>query len=279
MVAPKIFAILAGLYIIGYVLYIIYYAVGLYQFNPFVKLKPLTRQEQAFLTENFPIYGRLPLELRERCEKRIVWFRSRKKFVFYGKVARRADVPLLLSGTAVLMTMGLKNYQMRRSLLRLIVYPSRYYSRINKRHHFGEYNPRLKTLIFSAEQLWKGFEVPHDNVNLAVHEFAHALIFEMYKKRTWEARKFRVGLHKIKELFLLEGFVDRLETTQYFREYGMTNLQEFFSVAVEHYVETPEKFYEDFPELYALIKGMLKFEFRPLDTNNGKKAAPGGAAF
>ncbi len=262
MHVPKIFAILAGVYIVGQFLYIVYYAIGLVQFNPFVKLKPLTPSEKQVLTDNFPIYRKLPEVLRARCEERIKWFRSRKKFVFYGAVSRQEDIKLILSGSLVLMTLGLKNYKMRRSLIRVIVYPSQYYSRISRRHHLGEYNPFFKTVVFSAEQLWEGFRIPNDNINLAMHEFAHALSYEMKRKGSWEAMKFRVGFREIHALLAAPLFREQMAATGYFREYGMTNTQEFFSVAVENYVETPQQFDQDFPELYGILKRMLKFEFR-----------------
>jgi len=253
------FAVVA--YFIGYLLYLVYYALGIYHYNPFIRLKPLTAIEKSSLEGYFPNYGKLPNKLKQKCEKRIVWFRSRKKFVFYGEIEKKDELKLLLSASAIFMTLGLKDYQMLRSLLRIIVYPSKYYSKINNRHHLGEYNPRLKSVILSADNIWEGFDIPDDNVNLAMHEFAHALSFEMSKKGSWEARRFRVGLKKIKTLFSQEDFIIKLASSQYFREYGMTNLQEFFSVAVENYVETPKLFLNDFPELYSLLQRMLNFDF------------------
>tara|TARA_R110002167_G_scaffold94258_6_gene251777 strand:+ start:5161 stop:5967 length:807 start_codon:yes stop_codon:yes gene_type:complete len=262
MAVQNTFVILAGVYLVGHLLYIVYYAIGLYHLNPFIKLKPLTAREKSILAENFPIYRTLPKVLLEKCDQRIIWFRSRKKFVFYGRVDRKDALKLLLSGSVVLMTLGLKDYKMIRSLMRVVVYPSKYYSRINRKHHFGEYNPRLKTVIFSADNLWEGFRIPNDNINLAMHEFAHALSFEMGRKSSWEAKRFRVGLKKIKAQFELEDFVGQLAKTQYFREYGMTNQLEFFSVAVENYVESPTVFAKEFPELYDILRQMLNFEFQ-----------------
>lgn len=262
MSIADIFGILAVVYILCHLLYLLYYAVGLYHLNPFIKLKPLLPRERLLLNENFPIYGKLPDGLKAKCEQRIVWFRSRKKFVFYGNVTDKEELRLILSAAAVLMTLGLKDYKMMRSLLRILVYPSQYYSRIKRRHHLGEYNPHFKTVILSAETIREGFAIPDDNINLAIHEFAHALSFEMSKKSSWEARRFRVGLKKIKELLLDASFVAQLSSSQYFREYGMTNLQEFFSVAVENYVETPVIFSKDFPQLYAIIQQMLNTDFQ-----------------
>jgi len=267
MSKPEIFGVLALVYIIGFLLYIGNYTIGLYHLNPFIRLKPLSSEEKLLLIENFPVYEVLPQKLREKCDQRIVWFRCRKKFVFYGKVVKKDELKLLLSASVILMTLGLRDYKMTRSLLRIVVYPSKYYSRINRRHHLGEYNPGFKTVIFSADTIWEGFRIGDDNVNLALHEFAHALTFEMTRKSSWEARKFRVGLKKIKVLFLREGYAQKLADSQYFREYGLTNLQEFFSVAVENYAETPEVFSTDFPELYGIIQRMLNFDFQLVPDN------------
>ena len=253
--------ILALLYIVGQALYLIYYAVDLYQLNPFTKLKPLSQEEENFVSQNFPIFKELSSAQQLKCKERIVWFRSKKHFVFYGNVGRREELKLLLSATTVIMTLGLRQYRMNRSLIRIIVYPSQYYSRINRRHHLGEYNPNFKAVIFSADNLWKGFENLTDNRNLAMHEFAHALSFELMKTNSWQGRKFRVGLRRIKKLFKEEDFLVKLAVSEYFREYGLTNLQEFFSVAVENYFETPAIFKNDFPELFEELRNMLNMDF------------------
>jgi len=218
--------ILVSVYLVGYAVYKIYYTIGLYHFNPFLRLKPLQPKEESLIADNFPIYSKLPTKLKEKCNNRIIWYRSRKKFVFYGTN-----------------------------------------SRINRRHHLGEYNPHFKTVIFSADKIWEGFEIVDDNINLAMHEFAHALTADMMKKNSWQARRFRVGLKKMKQLFLQEAFVKKVAEAPYFREYGMTNLQEFFSVAVENYVETPVEFLNQYPQLYAIIKRMLNFDFQDPPTN------------
>lgn len=255
------FEILIVVSIFCYVVYRTATEIGISQYNPFIKLKPLSRAEEDVLAHNFVMYGRLPEAYRKKCNERIVWFRSKKSFVFYGDVAKTKELRLILSATAAFMLLGLRNYKLRRSLFRVIIYPSQYYSKVSRRYHLGEYNPKFKTLVLSADKIWEGFEIPDDNKNLAVHEFAHALSFEMFKKGSWEARRFRVGLRKIRRLFEKQSFRQKLVSTQYFREYGMTNLQEFFSVAVENYFETPSIFHQDFPELFDLIQRMLNFDY------------------
>ena len=81
------------------------------------------------------------------------------------------------------------------------------------------------------------------------------------KTSTWQGRKFRVGLRRIKKLFEQEDFLVKLAASLYFREYGLTNLQEFFSVAVENYFETPAIFKNDFPVLFEELRTMLNIDF------------------
>lgn len=247
--------------LLGYVVYRTAREIGFSQYNPFVPLKGLSQKEQDVLRNTFVMYGRLPDAYRKKCDERIVWFRSKKSFVFYGKIPQTEELRLILSATAAFMLLGLKNYRMHRSLFRVIVYPSKYYSKINRRYHLGEYNPKFKTLVLSADKIWEGFEIPDDNKNLAVHEFAHALSYEMGKKGSWEARRFRVGMRKIRQLFEKRSFRQKLIDTRYFRQYGLTNLHEFFSVAVENYFETPSIFHQEFPELFDIIQRMLNFDY------------------
>jgi Mlc titration factor MtfA (ptsG expression regulator) len=54
----------------------------------------------------------------------------------------------------------------------------------------------------------------------------------------------------------------------------MTNLQEFFSVAVENYVETPVEFLYEYPQVYAIIQRMLNFDFQRAPFSRAAKSSP-----
>ena len=251
----------AILYLFGHAFYLVFYAFDLYQLNPFVKLKPLTIVEQQFIEQIFPVYKEFSTGQKQKCNERIVWFRSKKHFVCYGSIENEEELKLILSATAIIMTLGLRRYRMLRSLNRIIIYPTQYYSRINKKHHLGEFNPKLKAVILSADTIYKGFDNLNDNRNLAIHEFAHALSFEMGRSNSSEARNFQWCLRRISALFSEEDFKVKVAASQYFRAYGLTNLQEFFSVAVENYFETPAIFKNDFPKLFDIIYQMLHMEY------------------
>jgi len=241
-------------------------------YNLFHPVKKITARERLFIL-NFlkPFYDLTPLQRKEFLV-RFAWFKSKKHFVFYGNIENKKEIKAYVAASAVLLTLGLRNYRFEKSIKRVIVYPSKYYSKISKNHHVGEYNPRLRTLVFSAESLKDGFEIPNDNINLGIHEVAHALMIETFKKNNFEAKRFQFGLAKVKELFDDESFSFRLSESSYFRDYGKTNFVEFFAVATENFVETPSQFKRDFPNLYEIVKRMLNLDLN--DTSWQIKNSP-----
>ncbi len=248
--------VLVLLIIIAYFLYILHYAYKLY----FAKLEPLTISEKKIILNNFPVYKKLSNRQKQKLEYRILRFRKDKQFVFNGLIPRQEDMALLLSATATMLTLGLKNYRIP-AIERIIIYPDQYFSLINRQDHIGEYNPGLKTLVVSAHHVKQGFKIPNDNKNLGVHEFAHALSFNAIIESSSEARYFKKYIAKINLLFDDKIFIQKLASSDYFRAYGRTNEHEFFAVLAENYVETPEQFQKEFPELYLLMGKILKFDF------------------
>jgi Mlc titration factor MtfA (ptsG expression regulator) len=244
-----------------YFLYILRFAYGLY----FTKLDPLTISEKKIILNNFPVYKKLSNQQKQKFEYRLLRFRRDKQFIFHGLTPRQEDMALLLSATSTILTLGLKSYKIP-AIERLIIYPNQYFSKINRQNHIGEYNPGLKTIVFSAEHVKQGFEIPNDNKNLGVHEFAHALSFNAILERNYESKSFRKHMKLLESVFNSTAYQQKFNESSYFRAYSKTNVQEFFAVAVENYVETPLQFREEFPEIYLIIKKMLNFDFeRPFD--------------
>lgn len=228
-------------------------------FNLFHPIQPITAKERHFISSFLVPYDSFSPKQKRLFLKRFAWFKSKKPFVFYGEIKNKEEIKAYVSASAILMTMGLKNFRFEKSISRIIIYPSQYYSNIGKRHHLGEYNPRLKTLVFSAEDLEQGFKIPNDKKNLGIHEVAHSLFFENRTKSTWEARKFKVGLIKLKQLFDSENFQKKVSSSDYFREYAKTNFIEFFAVLVESFFESPKDLEEEFPKLQFYLSKMLNY--------------------
>ena len=228
-------------------------------FNIFHPVKPITAKERYFINSFLVPYHSFNQVERKRFLRRFAWFKSKKPFVFYGDINNEEEIKAYVSASAILITLGMKSFRFQNSIHRIIVYPSEYYSNIEKRHHIGEYNPRLKTLVFSAEDLKEGYRIPNDNRNLGLHEVAHALFFEKRGKSTWEARKFKVGLTKLKAVFDLEEFKNKIDYNSYFRAYAKTNFIEFFAVLIESFFESPNDLKKEFPKLYFYVRKMLNY--------------------
>ncbi|MCK0156246.1 zinc-dependent peptidase [Cellulophaga sp. F20128] len=253
-----VFGFVALLCMLAYLLYVLYYAIDLYFLTPSKSTIRLSFEEEQLIIANLPAYSLLTYEQKQKFKQRVSRFRANKKFVFAEKSKDDEKIKVLLSATAAFLMLGFKDYRIA-SIRKIMIYPSAYFSTITKQSHLGEYNPKLKTLVFSSEHLLYGFENGTDNLNLGVHEFAHALVFNFKTDLKCTAIKFRRGLLKMNALLGDEKFLERVQDTKYFREYGTTNVHEFFSVALENYVETPLDFKRLFPELFEVITRMLNF--------------------
>tara|TARA_R110002049_G_scaffold33535_9_gene110418 strand:+ start:765 stop:1595 length:831 start_codon:yes stop_codon:yes gene_type:complete len=253
-----VFGFVALLCVLAYLLYVLYYAIDLYFLTPSKSTIRLSVEEEQLIISNLPAYSLLTLEQKQKFKNRVSRFRANKAFIFAEKSSNDEKIEVLLSATAAFLTMGYRDYRIA-SIKKILIYPNSYFSTITKQSHLGEYNPRLKTLVFSAEHLLRGFENGTDNLNLGVHEFAHALVFNFKSDLKFTAVRFRRGMLKMNALLQEEKFLERVEGTKYFRDYGRTNIHEFFSVALENYVETPLDFRKSFPELYEVITRMLNF--------------------
>ncbi|MGX1929787.1 zinc-dependent peptidase [Flagellimonas sp. 2504JD4-2] len=229
-------------------------------YNVFHPIKRITAKERQFITEFLVPFQQFNAEQKKAFLKRFAWFKSKKPFVFYGGITNQEKIKAYVSASAALLTMGMRDFRFEKSISRIIIYPDQYYSRIGRNHHLGEYNPNLKILVFSAADLENGYKIPNDNRNLGIHEVAHALMFETRKKSTWEARRFKVGLTRIKRIYNREGFQKDLGDSSYFRAYGKANFYEFFAVAMENFIESPAEFSAKHPDLYDTFRRMLNFD-------------------
>ncbi len=226
-------------------------------FNLFHPVKPINAKERRFISSFLVPFESFSAAHRKLFLKRFAWFKSKKPFVFYGDIKNKEEIKAYVSASAILMTMGLKNFRFENSINRIVIYPSQYYSNIGKRHHIGEYNPRMKILVFSAEDLKQGFKIPNDNKNLGLHEVAHALLFEKRRKTTWEARRFKVGLMKLRTVFDSVNFKQKMSESDYLRDYAKTNFIEFFAVLIESFFESPRDLEREFPEIFFYLRKML----------------------
>ncbi|TYB79224.1 zinc-dependent peptidase [Bizionia myxarmorum] len=223
--------------------------------------KKLPAKQQHLLQSQFRFYQRLSDKQKLVFNHRLAYFIKSKTFVTRDNLDLTDEIIVMTSATAVMLTFGFRDYKLK-MISHIIVYPSAFYSETNEEHHKGEYNPRLKALVLSWEHFMEGYSNSNDNLNLGIHEFAHAIHFNSLRNRDVSSMIFADSFKELSEVLAAEPELrQRLLNSGYIRNYAYTNPYEFVAVIIENFIETPTEFRAQFPRVYAKTKQMLNFHF------------------
>jgi len=222
-------------------------------------LRKLNGQQKDILTEKFPFYNKLSNKYKSYFEHRIASFIKDKDFIPRGGLEMTEEMKILISATAVMLTFGFRDFYIG-LISQIVIYPNKFYSQTNKKFHKGEFNPKLETLVLSWEDFKQGFDIDDDNLNLGIHEFTHAIHLNSIKERDISSTIFSDSFNELSVLLSSEEDLrNRLMASKYFRNYAFTNQFEFLAVAIENFIETPNDFKSEFPEIYGKVRQMLNF--------------------
>jgi Mlc titration factor MtfA (ptsG expression regulator) len=226
-----------------------------------ITYKQLSKLELAVLESQFSFYNKLTAKEKKRFQHRVSVFINNKQFVGRQDLELTTDMYVLISATAVMLTFGFRKYLIDLIDV-IIVYPEAFYSTTNETLHKGEFNPKLKSLVISWQHFKEGYDIENDNLNLGVHEFAHAIHLSSFNNEDISAIIFNESFQELTSyLSKNESLRLRLIESKYFREYAYTNQYEFIAVIIENFIETPKQFKAQFPQLYLKTKQMLNFNF------------------
>lgn len=243
--------------------YVEYINKKLFYNHLYLSKKRLNKRQQSILRKEFSFYRKLNTKYQEYFEHRMA--RVIKRLEFIGKdIEITEEMKVVIAATQVKLTFGLRDYLIK-SVDRIIIYPAEFYSQTNKTYHKGEFNLGYKALVFSWDDVLHGYHIEDDNLNLAVHEFTHAIHF--YYMRV---RRFSTSAAIFLDAYVeLTNMLDKnaklksdLVSSKFLRDYAFTNQFEFLSVILETFIESPEQFKSQFPSIYEKVKTMLNFNFR-----------------
>jgi MtfA peptidase len=224
-------------------------------------LRKLNPEQKIILKNRFVFYNKLTEKQKKYFEHRVASFIKDKDFIGRDGVVVTDEMKVLISATGVMLTFGFRDFYIG-LLSKIVIYPTQFFSRINNEYHKGEFNPKLKALVISWEDYNLGFKNSHDNINLGIHEFTHAIHLNSIKERDVSATIFSDLFKELTDLLThKESLRLKLLDSEYFRTYGYTNQFEFLAVLVENFIETPSEFKSQFPEVYSKVKQMLNFNF------------------
>lgn len=218
----------------------------------------LTNSQIQTIQSVFKSYDTLSVNKQREVQKRIIHFLQTFPIHTVGDLVLSPEDQLLLAVCYTQLNLGYKPYN-NKSLQQIVIYPEAFYFSAEKQFHKGHYNAQLKTIALSWKDFLSDIHQPNTRHNVALHEFAHACMFEMLqpKNKTNSAALFHyyylktIKWHQdvdLKQMLIDSGFV---------RSYAFTNSFEFIAVLIELYFKQGDEFQRLFPDLYLLTKKML----------------------
>ena len=223
-------------------------------------LRRLSPQQNDILKNHFIFFNKLSEKDKTFFEHRVASFINDKDFIGRG-IQITEEMKILLASTAVMLTFGFRDFYIG-LIQKIVVYPDKFYSKTNKNYHKGEFNPKLKTLVISWADFKTGYEKPKDNINLGIHQFVHAIHLNSLNERDISSTIFTDTFEELTELLAKNHLLrDELTQSHYLRNYAFTNQFEFLAVTIETFIESPQDFKLQFPEVYYKIRQMLNFDF------------------
>ena len=210
------------------------------------------------LKNHFAFYNRLSPKQQQYFRHRIVKFIRKYKFISKEDLEITDEMKIIIAATAIKLTFGMRKYLVD-VFDKIIIYPEANYSTVNDAWHKGEFNPRMKAIVFSWLDFLEGYDYANDNLNLGLHEFAHAIHLHGLKSSDASSLQFAKMYVKIRDYIEISEVLEKLIASNYFRIYAYTNHFEFIAVILEHFFETPDQFQSEHPELFQKVRKMINF--------------------
>lgn len=201
----------------------------------------------------FTYYNDLPEDQKLRFVERVYRFRHTKKFHYIG-LENLEDIAILVSASAVQVTFGLKNYKLAH-FNDIYILADAYHMDSDEELYIGHVAP--EGIYLSWKHFLYGYAHKNDNINVAVHEMAHALLYNNFFAQYGIDSHFRLNYEKFSSStgpILANAITNR---HSYLRNYAFSNLHEFWAVSVEAFFENPKGLKENMHELYEALCRVL----------------------
>jgi len=221
--------------------------------------------QKAIISENIMFYNNLSGKTKGIFEHRVLRFVEYHNFIGREGVVVTEKMRLLIASTAIMLTFGMRRYLFTQ-FESIIIYPKNYLSKVTKKRHKGETNPKFGAIVFSWDNFLQGIKDENDNMNLGLHELTHALHFSFLTYKSFTAIVFLDYFRSLLEQMKDRDLQRKIVASGYLRQYGFKNKYEFLSVIVEHYFESPKEFKEKLPEIYRMVRLMLNLDTLKLGT-------------
>lgn len=211
------------------------------------EIRELLKSADGILNEKLSYYERLSNTGKEKFRKRLQYVLANK--TFYGKEGLKLtdEMQIITAAAFVQITFGFKSYGLDR-FDKIAIYPSIFYNKLLDRNLRGSTSP-IGVIRFSWKHIEAGYADQNDNINLALHELAHALkvvVDEFDDSDDHLLREMEDFLESGTEVrnAILNGKLELI------RKYASVNEHEFFACCSEYFFESPDDFKARLPVLY-----------------------------
>jgi len=201
----------------------------------------------------FTYFNDLSRENKLRFVRRVHQFKESKKFHYIG-LENNEDAAILISASAVQVTFGLRNYLLLH-FKDIYILADAYHMDNDEELYIGHVAP--EGIYLSWKHFLYGYSNKKDNINVAVHEMAHALLYNNFFAQYGIDSHFRLNYEKFSNStgpILADVITNR---RSYLRSYAFSNLHEFWAVSVEAFFENPPGLKENMPELFDALCRVL----------------------
>ena len=215
----------------------------------------------AIVSRVLPYFNQLNESNKQKFLKRVYNFKKSKSFHFHG-LDPQEGIMILVSAASIQISFGLKNYLLP-FFKEVYILSDAYQALEGKELYIGHVS--ATGIYISWKHFVQGFADYSDGVNVALHEMAHALYHENFRKETGIDWDFRNDFDKLPAIFgpiMTQVIVQR---KSYLRGYAFTNFQEFWAVSVEYFFENSQGLKDNLPQLYRILCTTLKQDPLHLD--------------
>lgn len=206
----------------------------------------LSDVERDILARFFPYYIRLNIQHKEKFESRISVFRMQKQFQMRIVEKIPGDMQLLISATAVQLTMGLEDEkEILDNLGMVVLFPKEFITPdINTQLHYVEFNTDIfSCLLLAINFFTKGVKDPEHYYHSGLHGMAKAF------KIKYGYSDDLIPFPDKKELLVKLHHLREFEIGYQFLYTGLPSM-ELFEMCTEHFFQVPTRMQEHLPEVY-----------------------------
>ena len=233
----------------------------------FVKPLPIESGQtyHEILAIHSSYYQKLNPSLQERFRHRLYQLLRLMEFTSREIPHITAEMQVVMGCAIIEITFGLKKF-LPSFFTEIRIMPRRYMYPGYGQPFLGHVDYSRGIIYLSWQDVQKGYAIPDDAVNVALHEMAHVLELENSYRKLFNKFFKRVSWNEWAEIAFEEMKAIRQNQSDFLKSYGGINMKEMFAICIETFFEQPQEFQAHLPELYQTMIALLNQD--PLQAKN-----------